>query len=337
MSTLRAYCLRLSLLAAALILVVAMAAGIVRLLPWVLAPEVPLEISAPFAVALAAVATEAAVLVALPVGFALGATMFVERGEARALFALGCSPARLVGAVVPVAGALAALAFMMIAAWDVETSAPGRFASQLIAQGRASCERADEPRGALVPLVGVTWLCFPERTPRVAGPLPRSGGRAWFTATDLAPSDDLRRFQLRDLELMLKLNSTLLPRVRLRVQSAVVTGLTPWGRPARLGAARRAGLIASTAALLGLAVTGLLLRERGFGRIGACAVSGAGALSALSLLRTADAAADRPGLYLLVPFAALIITAGCALLWLGCRHFWQRLGRGRRVAWRSRG
>src|SRR5215204_7505888 len=56
-------CLRSSLRAAAAVLAVALGAGSIRLLPWLLAEEVPLEVCWPFARALAAVAMETGFLV----------------------------------------------------------------------------------------------------------------------------------------------------------------------------------------------------------------------------------------------------------------------------------
>jgi hypothetical protein len=309
---LRRLCIRLTALGASVVLVAALAAGLVRLLPWLLAPEVPLEISAPFATALLAVATEATVLVALPVGFALAAATFVDRGEARGLLALGASPLRLSLGTLPVALGFAAVAFLTIASWDAERSEPGRFAAELLEEGRASCERADEPRGALVPLVGVTWLCFPGRDPRVAAPLPRSRGQAWFTARALHPSHNLRAFELSDLRVLLKLDSKLVPRVRISAKNAVVSGLTPWGRAARLSALGRATLLSATGAALALLAAWSVIRTGVAGRVGACAIGGAAAVTALWLLGAADAAGER---YWLVPTGAAAALLLVSWLW----------------------
>ena len=80
---------RQSLVAAGVVLGIALGAGLVRLLPWLLSPEVPLRVALPFAKALTAVAIETAFFVGVPIGFCFAAAQSVERGEARALFALG--------------------------------------------------------------------------------------------------------------------------------------------------------------------------------------------------------------------------------------------------------
>jgi hypothetical protein len=308
MGALRRHCVRLTLVAVGVVLLIALATGAIRLLPWLLAPEVPLEISAPFAVALAAVATEATVLVALPVGFALAAAVFVDRGEARALLALGAPPQRIAFATLPVALTFALVACASIASWDAETGAPGRFATQLIEHGRASCDRASEPRSALVPLVSVTWLCFPGRSPRVAGPLPRSAGRAWFTARSLEPSDDLRTFLLGDLRLLMKTDSKVLPRIRVHADRASVSGLPRWGRPARLPIAVRAVLISGTAVWLALLSIWSVVRAGGRSRLLAASLAALGALSALWVLQRADQATGTLAVYSLIP------TAGAGVL-----------------------
>src|SRR5690242_6841126 len=87
-------------LAAAAIMGVATLAGLVRVLPWIVAPNVPLRVALPFARALFAVGLETTLLCAPPIGWALAASTLVERGEARALFAIGLSPARVVRATV---------------------------------------------------------------------------------------------------------------------------------------------------------------------------------------------------------------------------------------------
>ena len=203
------------------ILLLALAAGAVRLLPWLMAAEVPFSVSVPFAKALAVVAVETSLLIGFPTGFAVGAAIFVERGEARALQALGASPVQLVVHSMPRALAAAAVVAAILTVCDVDAHAPGKIATQLIEQGKSSCVGAKQPRSALVPMVGVTWLCFPGQPPRVTGPLPRSGGRAWFSATDLRPSEDLRTFDLEDLRLVTR-PAAGLPRARLRVRHATV-------------------------------------------------------------------------------------------------------------------
>ena len=303
--------------AAGAVLAAAIGAGVIRLLPWLLAPEVPLEVCWPFAKALAAVAVETAFLIGIPTGYALGAAVFVERGEARALLGLGARPAVLVAKSGVAAVVLAALAFLASVVWGADASSPGRFAAQLIQQGRTSCARALVPRSVEVPLVGVTWLCFPDRKPRVVGPLPGAGQRAWFTATDLAPSEDLRSFALGDLRLSVRGGRpSERPALRLHASTAIVSGLSPWGRPKELPLRKRAGLTALTGSGLGLLVSWLLVAGGRARRLSAATLGAAPALTALVILHALDRRSDRPLAYLLVPLGAGI----AALLWTGLLH-----------------
>lgn len=328
-------CVRLIGISAGVVLVIALGAGLIRLLPWLLAPDVPLEISAPFAAALAAVATEAAVLVALPVGCALGAAGFVERGEARGLLALGASPLRLAGGALPGLTLIAALGCVAIVAWGDDSAAPGRFAQHLIDQGRSSCGRAREPKSALVPMVGMTWLCFPGREPRLVAPLPRSAGRAWFSAAALQASDDLRTFALRDLRIGIKLASETLPRVMLRAKTARVAGMSAWGRSARLPLLLRALCIASAALATGFAASAAVMRWSIVSRVGALVTGGVGAAAATALLGAADRHELPSWSYVAVPAVAAASVLGTAAIWaLGRSQLARRRALLGRIAWR---
>lgn len=304
------------MLASGIVLGLALAAGLVRLLPWLLSPEVPFRVALPFAKALAAVAIETAFFVGMPIGFALAAAECVERGEARALFALGVSPAGLVRtALRPLAG-LGSLAVLLVVAWDAEASMPGRFARRLVEQARASCADVDRPQTALVPLVGVTWLCFPGRTPRVVGTLPGFGERAWFSAATLIPSDDLRSFDLSDLRIVTQ-RTDASPPVVLHVASAHIAGLAPWGRPAKLGVASRAVLVVSSALLLSVLAAWIALSGGIANRLLSTCVSGSAVLSALAVLHALDKGSLPNSAYSLVPavgVAALFAVSGSARL-----------------------
>jgi hypothetical protein len=317
------HCLLAAALASCVVLVLALAAGTVRLLPWLMAAEVPVGVSLPFARALAVVAVETSLLVGFPTGFSVGAATFVERGEARALQALGVSPLQLVTRSVPRAAAAAAVAATVLSVCDVDANAPGRIAAQLIDQGRSSCAGAAEPRSALVPMVGVTWLCFPGQPPRVTGPLPKSGGRTWFTAAELHPSEDLRTFVLEDLRLATRPESGL-PRARLRVRHATVTGLQAWGRPSTLTVMRRAALIACTSLLLGLVVAWLVVAGNLQSRVGAAFVGAVPALVATHALHRMDASASGPEAYVWVPGAAILAACAAWLLVWVVRSAWKR-------------
>ena len=135
-----------ALVAASILALVGLLAGAVRVLPWLLAPGVPWRVAEPFARGLAAVSFEAALLVGWPIGWALACFRFVEGGEARVLQTLGQGPhetvARLMPRGAPLALALAGVALV----YGGDASAPGRVATDLVAQ------RARGLRGRARPL-----------------------------------------------------------------------------------------------------------------------------------------------------------------------------------------
>jgi len=332
MGTLGRHCVRAAAIALALILLAAFGAGMVRLLPWLLSAEVPLAVTIPFAKALSSVAVETALLAGLPAGFALGAAVFVERGEARALMALGASPLRLIVGCLPHVVLLASATFGALALCDVDASSPGRMAASLIKQGKSSCRDATSPRSALVPMVGVTWLCFPGQPPRVTGKLPAIGNRAWFTAAELQPSPDLRTFELEDLRLVTRPEGGS-PQLRLHTGRAHVAGLSPWGRSAKLPTQARAALVASVAALLSLLVAWLMTVGGVASRAGAVVIGGVPAVVAIHLLHRVDGGPSGMSAYLWVPCGAAAAAWASAAVWIAISRL--RVVRGLRVARRE--
>lgn len=300
-------CVTSTLWACAVALLLGASGGAVRLLPWVLSPDVPLRVARPFAEALAAAAAETALLIGVPIGFALGSARFVERGEARALFALGVAPSGLMARTAPAALLCAALSLALGAWWDVDASSPGRIARGLIAQAEIACQEASRPRTAMVPMVGITWVCFPGSSPRVVGTLPDSGGQLWFTAEKVEPTLDLSSFALQRLHLQARRKPGW-PTVRVTVKQAEVRGLSPWGRPTNLPGSVRAVVLAATQLASALATTWLILRLSVSGR-GFAFVSGAvPGLVTLLVLRVLDRAEAGVPIYLCTPAAATLST-----------------------------
>src|SRR5690606_15244579 len=198
MLALTRHCLRAVLYSMALVLLLAVGAATVRLLPWLLSPDVPLAVALPFAKALLVVALEAALLVGVPTGFALGTALLVERGEARALHCAGVSPLGFSVRAMGLLSVLSLAAFAAMSAAQGSTDKPGRFAEALIGQARRSCD-SNAAKRVPVPIVGLTWLGFERAPPRVTGPVPNSGGRAWFSASAISVDEDLTTFYAQDL------------------------------------------------------------------------------------------------------------------------------------------
>ncbi len=160
-----------------------------------------------------------------------------------------------------------------------------------------------------MPLVGVTWLCFPGQPPRVTGPLPRSNNRAWFSAADLVPSNDLSEVSLADLQLVTRKEAETPWSLDLHATSAIVRGLPTWGRSARLPYLLRGVLIALTLCVASLAVSLTILQHAIVRRWAALAISGLPAVAALIAIQRLDASAISKLAYFVVPLVPLVALA----------------------------
>lgn len=304
---------RATLAVAAGVLGVALLAGAVRLLPVLLTPGVPLRLWPVLGRAVLSVALEAALFVAPPIGFALAAARLVERGEARALFAIGVSPRGLVARSAPALLAAALAAALAAGLWGREARAPGRAARDLLDQARTACLAAPPPAVAEVPVLGVTWVCLPGEPARAVGPLPPAGA---FAASSISLADDLASLAARDLDLVLPPSADR-GEAHLHAASASIRGLAPLGRPSNLTPTARVLVLAVTAPLLA-AVAALLLLRAAVGRVTAAVVGAAGPAASLLAFSALERALTAPLRYLAVPAAGLAALAVAAAL--ACRR-----------------
>jgi hypothetical protein len=288
---------RATALVALSILAVATLAGAIRVLPWIVAPNVPLRVALPFARALFAVGLETTLLCAPPIGWALACATLVERGEARALFAIGLGPARVVRATALPAIGFAALAALSALAWGTEAAAPGRLARSLVEQSRRACAGEVAPRAAYIPFVGVTWLCFEQKEPRLSGTLPGGGGT--FTAADLAISDDLRSLDFGDMHLAFGEGGS----TRVSARRAHVTGLSPWGRASNLRPAARAVLLSGAGAAFAFLTSLYVLSRSIANRFASLVVGAAGPAAALLVMARLEQGDHGAWAYAWVPVA----------------------------------
>jgi hypothetical protein len=296
-------------IACALILLVAAGGGLVRALPWLVAEQVPILSTVPFAQLLVARGLEVAILVGVPMGVAIAAALFVERGEARALAALGARPARLVAGLVLPGSTVIAVAALAIG-FAEPSSSEARLPAALIEVGRNACAERREPRRVDVPLLSLAWLCF-EQGPRLVGAVPGLRGALWFTASALRPLNDVSGVDIDELRLAGALSPL---RLSLRARTAHVSGLDRWGSPRRMNGIARGALVGMVALFTGLACAWAIVRAGLAHPMGATAAAGAAALAALAALRALDAAAANPAVYALaVPCGGL---AGPAFLFL---------------------
>jgi hypothetical protein len=302
---------RFSAAVVAVVLILGFFSGVVRLLPWLAAPEVPLRICLPFAELLVSATIEAAVLVGPPVGVAIAAALFVERGEAVALEALGASPARLARALLAPAVVLALIYAGSCSLRDPDP--PGRLATRLLEFGAAGCRGGGSGR-VDVPLISLSWLCF-RPAPRVAGRVPGVGGDVWFSALGVSFAQDLRTISLDDLHVAGTLRGAS-TQVRFNVARARLAGLPGWGRwgrPETLMGPARGAVVSAGGFGTALLLAWLVVRARLSRPVPATAVAASAAIGMLTALHSLDGRAANPVFYGVVPLVgAVIASAGIA-------------------------
>lgn len=287
------------------VFLVAALAGSVRLLPLLLAPGVPGALALPLARSVVGVALETAFFVATPLAFALTASRLVERGEARALFALGARPRAIVSSAWPAAALLALACSLAAASWGADARAPGRLVTGLVEGARAECaaEARDGRVGsARIPLVDLSWVCFPGEPPRVVGRAPRPADAA-FSATSVELSDDLASATLADVALRVRGAES--ADLSLRARTASFRGLSPLARASNLQPLARALILCVTAVALAAALAAMVFVQNVGARPVAAAVGACGAAASLLTFSTLEASSHRLVHYALVPTAGL--------------------------------
>jgi len=299
-----------ALVASGAIALVGVVAGAVRLMPWLLDPAVPWRVAAPFARGLAAVAFEAALLVGWPVGWALAACRFVERGEARVLLTLGERPARTTWRLAPQGLALAAALAAVALVYGSDATSPGRVATELIGQARASCVRATSPTTYAIPFTDLTWLCAPDRSPRLVGRAPGAMPGAVLTASGARVAGDFRGLELDDARLLL----AGAPSVAVRAATLSIHGMSPWAQASTLPPAWRALLLALTAWSAALLAAYLVLRGEVRSRAAAIVLGAAGPMAALGLLRLLERADAKPAVFVLLVLSPAVASVAVAAL-----------------------
>lgn len=288
-------------------------AGAVRVLPWLLDPSVPWRVAAPFARSLAAAAAEAALLVGWPVGWSLACFRFVESGEARVLRTLGERPSETVARLAWQGAGLGVLLAFVAVLYGRDASAPGRVATELVAQGRVACEAADAPTTLAIPFTEFTWLCAPGREPRLVGAPPGALSQVVVSARDARIAGDFRSLDLDDAHVLFPAAEP----VAVHVAALSMRGMAPWAAASTLSPAIRALLLASSAAVAAGVGAYLALRGAAKSRLGTLAMAATGPLSALGLIRFFERAGVGAGAFVLVPLAGGVCTlalgAGVAL------------------------
>jgi hypothetical protein len=328
---------RLTAVIAGGVLAVALLAGGVRVLPLLLAPGVPLRLAPVLARGVLGVSLETALFVAPPIAWALAASRLVERGEARALFAVGVRPLGLLASTFPAALVVGLATGLAAASWGREAAAPGRLVRDLLAEAHDACRGAIAPSAIDVPLVDVSWVCLPGEPPRAAFAAPfggsAAGGRpaapapAAFAARSIDVSDDLRSIDALDLTLILPLpeptppgSSPALPEhatagvVQLRAAKATIHGVSSMGRASNLSAASRALLLGASSLGLAAAASARVLLGSIRSRARAFAIGAAGPAAALMAFSSLERGPASGRVYAALPLAGL--AALLAVGWL---------------------
>jgi hypothetical protein len=285
---------------------VALVAGAVRVMPWLLEPDVPWRVALPFARTLAAIALEAAVMVGFPIGITLACARFASRGEARVMQLLGERPSRTALRLMPQALAFAAVIATASALGGADASAPGQVATSLVEQGKTSCEHATTRTTYSVPLVGVTWLCTPNAPARLYGHGPGGMSKVTFTAEGATVAGDMRRIDLERATVLLG-DAPDSPHATLG--QLTLRGLSPWASASSLPPSTRAVVMAGSALVCALLAAWGALRRMVRAPLAALVGGAAGPLAALGAVRALERADARSGWFLLVP-----LLAGCATL-----------------------
>jgi hypothetical protein len=282
-------------------------AGAVRILPWLLDPAVPWRVAGPFARGLFAVASESALLVGWPVGWSLACFRWVETGEARMLQTLGERPLSTAGRLVPQGAALASALAAIAVLYGQDASAPGRVATELVAQGRVACAGARSVATYAIPFTDLTWLCAPpeaHREPRLVGAAPGALAAVVLSARDARIAGDFRSLELDDAHVLFPGDHG----VELNVGALRMHGMAPWAQASTVPPPVRALVLGLTAWAAAFVAAHSSLRGAARSRAGAFAFGAIGPLVALGLIRLFERGSARLASYAVVPLAAIACT-----------------------------
>jgi len=303
------------LVACSAIALAGVAAGAVRVLPWLLDPAVPWRVAGPFARGLAAIAMEAALLIGWPIGWAIASLRFVESGEARVHQTLGEPPLRTVGRLVGQGTLLAAVLAAVALFYARDAGAPGRVANELLAHARTSCSAVRTPTTYAIPFTDLTWLCSPGQEALLVGSPTRALQSAIVTAKNARIAGDFRALELDDARGLLKGQ----PPIAFHVASLSMRGMAPWAQASSVPPPLRALILVLTAWAAASLGAYVVLRHAVRTRIGVLLLGAGGPVGALGLMRLLERLGARPIAFVLVPLAGSACTLATAALLVGWR------------------
>lgn len=263
--------------------------------------DAPFALWLPFVRPLLSAAFEASLLVGVPSAWLL---LFFELRRR--------SPRPRSGPILA-AAALALVTFSAGGALvtDVGSRAPGQLAQELIDRARDACDTSPD-RSVAVPLVRVSWVC-PAGGPWVLSGKAAELGGAVFTATALRVSEDLRRFELENLELRLPPRAGRIG-ARVVAANAKIIGLPPWGRPRNFPLSAR--LVASLLGVIAVVLACLKVLSKQDRPGLAVFLGGLGGISMFAVQQVLDRQhAGVLGYFLGVPAGVSVVAVLWLLMW----------------------
>lgn len=287
----------------------------VRLLPWALAPDVAWGPLGVFARGVLVVGFETALLVSLPVAWALAAASLNDQGEARACLLSGASPWMLARSTVPLGLALALVTLWPSALWGRDASAAGAVVRGLVGAAREGCDPALRPVSE-VPLARASWLCPPEGPARLVTSL---GTSLVASVQEVRVTEDLRTLWAENVSLDVRGP----PLVHLQAREGVLTGLPPFARAAGPSQRLRPWFVVLGALAGALAVMTALLRRGEARRALALGLGGASSACGLGLLVGSERLGLGPLWYAALP-AAMAAPAWAWQAGLALSDRWRR-------------
>jgi hypothetical protein len=213
----------------------------------------------------------------------------------------------------PLALALAAVALV----YGGDASAPGRVATDLVASARSACGAARVPLTYSIPFTDMTWLCAPDREPRLVGSAPGAMAPVMLTARSARFAGDFRALELEDVRMRMDGIPAKPPAnvpVTLHVSTLSIHGMAPWARASTLSAPRRALVLGLTAWLCASLAAYVTLRRTTGARGHALLLGASGPIASLGVLRLLETADARPVFYVLVPLAGCVAALAVAAL-----------------------
>jgi hypothetical protein len=151
----------------------------------------------------------------------------------------------------------------------------------------------------------MTWLCSPDREPRLAGRVPGAFGRVVMTAKGARIAGDFRALDLDDARVAVLGD----PLTVVHVGTLSMRGMAPWAHASTLPPMLRALLLALSAWGAASIAAYAVLRRAVHARVGAIVLGAAGPIAALGLLRVLERAGAHSGAFAVVPFAACVCAA----------------------------